>query len=752
MPAPESAPAPAVEKGGVAQLVLESAELSPAERIRQGQIKGREMRALNKAKRLAKEAAREVAKDPEGAAKKAARSELARQTRAKQNAACAADPALEALRVEKARQALKDATAARQAGFERWKQEQALKKVGEAEAEAKAVVARREKRKADHEKKKAERAAKEAAKPPPPPPKPKIPFLAQSGFVEKYGYKVPVGTPVLALELNAYRDNITPEMGGLGAEGHFKKAWRIMWPEYQWSDWVEMIVCAFCRYKWLYVIGHRRGSKTYTSAHCAWLDYLADPYHTLTTLSTVTFEGLKLRMWADLLRAEETSVIKQPFRIRSTTNELKIYPESVSQESGEKFMLHGMAIQNSGDAAGKIKGGHAPRRRIFLDEAEDVSDVIYDAAGNPMSAPDAKFVALANPVEKQSRFGNECTPKGGWGSVHDTDLFWLTKNGGICLHLDGLQSPNITQDKKIFTGLLTRADVEETRTRKGEDSVEFWSQIRGWFPPDGLIARIFPSSVIEKAKPPIIFDFATVPCASLDPAFESDDCVIIWGAKGKLRDGREAISATESEIFKFKVGEQFEPKDYQLAHFVMEKCKARGVAPASFIMDRSGGGRGVFAILSKEWSREIHGIDMGGAATDRPLRADEDDRCSDIYEYFVSEIWFRARACMEDGILGGLSNLNPLTIEDLTSRRYETKKKTQGTVQVAEQKKDMKKRLGRSPDHGDAAVGFGELLIRAGHGPGRDKKKLPGNRWQQHRRRAIAANARHAEAAEFSHH
>lgn len=570
-------------------------------------------------------------------------------------------------------------------------------------------------------------------------------------FVEKYGYKVPVGTPLIALELNAYRDGITVEEGGLGAEEHFKKAWRIMWPEYEWSDWVEMLIHAWCTHKWIWVIGHRRASKTYTGAHCAWLDYNADPFHTLTSLSTVTFEGLKLRMWSDLLRAEETAVVKQPYKIRSSTNELRVFPETSSRESQEKFQIHGMAVQNTQDAAGRIKGGHAPRRRILLDEAEDMPDVIYDAAGNPMSAPDAKFLALANPIEKVSRFGNEICPVGGWASVRDTDLFWFTKNGGIVLHFDGLQSPNLTQSKKIFTGLLTRADVDETRVRATEDSVEWWSQIRGWPPPDGLVAKIFPSSVIEKAKPAIVFDFKTEPCATLDPAFESDDCVMHFGDKGELRDGRVAISATESETLAFKVGEQFEPKDYQAAHWVIERCKARGIQPKNFIMDRSGGGRGVFAIVQKEWSREIHGIDYGGPATERPLRADEDDKCVDVYKYFVTELWFRGRACCEDGILGGLGKVSPKTAEDLSARRYETKKETQGTVQIAEQKKEMKKRLGRSPDNGDAYVQFGELLIREGHGPGREKKKRPGDRWRQAKQRAITANRRHSEATEYSH-
>jgi len=580
-----------------------------------------------------------------------------------------------------------------------------------------------------------------------------MPQAAKSGFVTKYGYQVPVGTPMFALELQAYREGITVAQGGLGPEQHFKNAWAMAWPTYEWSDWVDLMVYAWCNYKWISIIGCERASKTFSHAHIAVLDYQASPFNTLTSLTTVTFEGLKLRMWSDVLRAFATSKIQQPFQIRSSTNEMRVYPSEVGKEAGEKYQIHGMAVNHTKDAEGRIRGGHAPRRRIFLDEAQDIAASIYEAMINPMSAPDAKCVLLSNPVEKISKFGEWCEPESGWSSVSDNDEFWKTKKGGFCIHLDGLQSPNIKMAPKVFTGIINQQTIDEVKRIHGEDSVQWWALVRGWFPPDGLVARIFPSQVIEKAKPAIVFDFETEACATLDPAFEEDACVLHIGAKGKLRDGRMAISGVCSITLKFKLGPLEEPKDYQIKSQVMSICKARGVAPKNFIMDKSGGGRGVFALLVKEWSPEIHGVDYGGAATERPLRSDEDSKCCDIYQYFISELWFRARAACEDGILGGLVTLDPKTIDDLYSRRYTTKVITQGTVQIAEQKKELKKRLGRSCDHGDAYVQFAELLIREGHGPGRAKKSVTtSSRWSRQRSRAVQAGKRYAEATEFSHH
>lgn len=571
------------------------------------------------------------------------------------------------------------------------------------------------------------------------------------GLVKMYGGLVPEGTSKFAVELFCYRTNHTPDKGGLGAEQHFKNAWRMMWPEYEWSDWVDMMVHAWCNYKYISIIGHQRASKTYTSSHIAWLDYCANPFETLTSLTTVTFEGLKLRMWSDLMRAAETAKIQQPFTIRNSTNELRVYPAQVSRESGEKYQIKGMALDRGTDAAGRIKGAHAPRVRLFIDEAENVPAVIYDAIDNPMSAPDAKAVMLFNPLLWTSPAGKLCLPKGGLESISPNDLFWETKLG-ICLHFDGLQSPNIIQSKKVYTGLLTQQVIDDVIAKHGLNSVAYWSRIRGYPPPDGMVSQIFPSQIIEKAKPAIIFDFQTEPCLTLDPAFGGDNCVVIFGQKGKLRDGRTAITATGSEIIKFSVGENTALIDHQITERVLTLCKAKGVKPSNFIMDRSGPGRGVYAALYKEWSPEIHGVDYGGSATDRPVRSDEKELASEIYERFTTELWYRARESVADGILGGLSMVDERAVEELSSRLYETKEVTHGTVIVAETKAEMKKRLGHSPDFGDAFVQFAELLIREGHGPGRAKKVVgTSTKWQRQRTRAIQAGKRYSEKSEFAH-
>ena len=577
--------------------------------------------------------------------------------------------------------------------------------------------------------------------------------------VIRYGLKVPKETPEIAVELLCYRTDRQPAQGGLGKLEHFRRAFRLMWPKYQWSDWVERLVEAFVMYKWIIVIGHQRASKTYTMAHCILLDYIADPTNTLSSLATVTFEGLTLRMWADLMRAAETARgmdVKALFRLQSTTNKLRVYPKEAKAEAAEKFQIHGIAVAQSDDAEGRIRGGHAPRRRLALDEANDISAPIFEACINPMSAPDAKCVLLTNPVEKVSKFGEWCEPLMGWGSVSDTDLSWPLKKfkDGICLHLDGLQSPNVKAGRSFFTGLLTKENVEEIRQIHGEDSVQWWALVRGWFPPDGMVSKMFHAAAIDRATPSLAFDWRPVGCATLDPAFESDQCVLHLGelATPIFGEKRYAINATRSIEIKLSVSPGAEPKDYQIAHQVMELCRQHRVRPEHFIMDKTGGGRGVFAILQKEWSKDVQGIEYGGEATERPVRGDGPMKANEYYQKFVTELWGRASEYCKAGLIGGLASLHPRTIEDLSARRYALHQAKTGSRIVAETKKEMKKRLGRSPDHGDAFCQFGELLCRLGTYPGQGLRILSQSQsWHRAREQAKKAASVYNEDTEYAH-
>lgn len=532
-------------------------------------------------------------------------------------------------------------------------------------------------------------------------------------------------------------------------EVHFRRAFKIMWPKFQWNDWMELMCWAWCNYRIIGVMGHTRASKSYGMSFFTLLDYLADMKSTATTLTTTKFDALKTRMWGDMMRAVETSVqrsaIESLFKITSTQNEMTF--KLKGERSDDKFMIQGVATDSADKSAGKIRGQHADRRRIIVDEAQDVAPAIFMAFLNAMSARDFKGALLTNPVERISEFGDWVKPKNGWGSIHDSDLHWETdKPGGICLHLDGLQSPNIKAGKTIFPFMLTQEYVDSIKASKGEDSLEWWMYVRGFFPPDGLVAKIWPSATIEKARRSEPFDFKPTPFGTLDPAFDADNCVVHFGDIGTLRDGKPCGCFRETIVVKVKVSAGEPEKDFQIARECIRLCKERGVQPEDFIMDMTGNGRGVYAIMRNEWHPmpgrgQVQGIYYGGEATDRPLRMDDPLPACDQVRYFVAELWFRASYMARDGMICGLCNCDSRTIEDLDARRYTVRQITDKKLMVAETKDEMKKRIGRSPDFGDAAVGLAELMIRKGLIAGSPvAKKSRG--WDQIRERAKKAQQR----------
>ncbi len=588
-----------------------------------------------------------------------------------------------------------------------------------------------------------------------PPVKPKRPVKPPINPNFKYGIDWGPQANPLNIELACYRERLKT---GHPREFHFRKAFEIVWPKFQWNQWCELMIWAWCNYRIVCVIGHTRASKSYFFAFLSLLDYLAAPQSTATTFTTTKFDALKTRMWGDMMRAIESvehpvlqQGIRDLFRITNTSNDLRFQQAAKNIHGDDKFMIQGVATDSADKTAGKIRGQHADRRRLVGDEAQDIAPAIYMAFANAISAPDFIGGLLSNPVEKLSPFGDWCKPVGGWGSVSDTDLYWETATpGGICLHFDGLQSPNIKAGKTIFPFLLTQEYVDFIKDKYGDNSLEWWCFVRGFFPPDGVVARVWPSATLEKAKAGCEFDFEPTPMASLDPAYEYDDPVLTIALQGRTREGVMCCMCKKQVRIQMKDDPTKVTKDRQLANETMRICRDNGVAPENFICDTTGNGRSVFALLFESWSPKIQKVEYGGSATDRPLRLDDSKPSNEQVKYFVAELWFRASYLAADGMICGLGNLDSKCMDDLSSRRYTLRQDGERKVMIVETKDEMKKRLNRSPDYGDSLCQLGELMVRKGL-LGELSKAAPNRIWEQMRKLAKKANSRFAESKMYSH-
>lgn len=543
--------------------------------------------------------------------------------------------------------------------------------------------------------------------------------------MKRYGIEFDDDWSETMVELYCYGNALSADAGGLGQQGHLRNAMMLLWPEVyggeaepgipRWRDDLELLTWAWCNHRVISVIGHASAAKTHTFGHIAAASYIADPLNSIITLTSTHLPGLRKRLWADTVSAIRTAQISenvfggQRFDVRS--HDMTIRPAGTKED---KYVIEGIATDRGQDAVEKIQGTHSRRRRyVVIDEAQGTPSAIFEAAANLMTDPDFRMAQLANPTRRYSEFGTWCEPEGGWSHIDpDVDQFWETKRGGICVRLDGLKSANIKAGKTVFPFLIRQDYLDSVAKAFGEGSPRWWTFVRGWFAPEGMFGVVFPSSVLNRAEKPITYQMKPTRVAALDPAFEGgDQCVLCIGEFGAANNSTHALNLISSTAIKVVVTEKSDPMDYLIANEVKRLCLKHDVRPENFILDVTGAGRGVAAILEKEWSPEISKCNFGAGATDRRMKKTDTENCSELFDRFVSELWWAGRAWMEENLVGGLNEDFKLLRDQLSARQYETVKDKKIRIET---KKEMKERLGYSPDEGDAFVLLIELLRRKG--------------------------------------
>lgn len=548
--------------------------------------------------------------------------------------------------------------------------------------------------------------------------------------VEHYGLLFNPDWSETQIELCCLAHQHPVEKGGLGMHGHLKRSMQLLWPHLyagevepgisRWRDEIEDLTRAFCEKRIVSVIGHAAAAKTHTFGHVAAACYFADMGNTIITLTSTHLGGLRRRLWADTVSACQTSTLGQVVEVR--THDMTIRPLGSRED---KYIIEGIATDRGTEAVEKIQGNHSRiHRYVFIDEAQGTPPAIFEAAANLMTDQDFRMVQLANPTKQFSEFGTWCEPAIGWNKVDpEIDFVWLTKRGGICVRLDGLRSPNIRHGRTVFPFLLRQDYIDSVIASYGKDSPRYWTFVRGWFAPDGAAGIVIPSSLVTRAEPKLDFKFKPRRIAALDPAFDGgDQCALAVGEY----DTEFRMNLVDMVLVKVVVTEVSDPIDHLIAREVIRLCKDVYAleGPADLIIDVTGAGRGVAAIIQVEWGREVERCQFGGAVTDRFLKVSDPTPCTELFDRFVTELWWAARAFLEEGMVGGILETYKLLRQDLVAREYETVREKKVSV---EKKSEMKARIGRSPDDGDSFVMLIELLRRKGARAGSKIKQAGGS-------------------------
>jgi hypothetical protein len=400
-------------------------------------------------------------------------------------------------------------------------------------------------------------------------------------------------------------------------------------------------------------------------------------------------------MWG-VIRERHLQVPGLPGKIVDSMGKL-IMEEAGSDRSS--ITLIPSAKDKEKEATEKLIGLKNKRVFLLVDEATDVSPAIFEAIHNLDSNTYFQCIALGNFASAYDPFGQFITPTATWNNVNAEMDEWDTLRGK-CIHLDGERTPNLDSDDE-WPFLLTSKQLREAREYQGENSLSYWRFIRSFPSPIGAEQNIYSEADIRRyegeALP--VWDGSPTKVAGFDPAFTNggDRSVLYIGSYGKTNVGVPAVAFGKPYLLREDSTKANEPRNFQIARQVREICEKEGVRPEHLAVDATGAGDPFCDILSEMWSPKVFRVKFGEKPTTMPTSGVSPVKANEKFTNRVTELWYVGVEFLRAGQLKGVT---PDLARELTARKYST---MSGGKLVVEPKKDMKSRMGKSPDLADAA-------------------------------------------------
>ena len=404
--------------------------------------------------------------------------------------------------------------------------------------------------------------------------------------------------------------------------------------------------------------GHRV-SKTHTAASLVLTFLSIYPNNSRVITTANTFTQVEQNLWGEVRRQFHGARV--PLGGEMTNHAWKLGP-----------VWEGVGL--STNQPDSFQGKHADHVLVIFDECQDIAREIWRAANTLMSGPDCYWLVIANPTKISGSFFDAC---------HSPD--WHVET------LSCLDHPNIIANDIVMPG-VTPAFVEEYR-KLGEDSPEWASRILGEFPESDEFSLITLRMIAQAANPCGITEDAHI---GLDVArFGGDRNVLVVT---KDRTVIDRIGWTGADLM-------------ETTGRAIEAMRKHAVPAQNVHVDVIGIGAGVVDRM-REQGHRVDAVNFAEAQKDdwrgifpRTM----------LFKNRRAELYWAMRQLMADGAYTLPAEYRDIA-SDLTAPRYTYD--SAGRIQI-EAKDDIKERLGRSPDAGDAAV---IALARSGGAPFRMRR------------------------------
>lgn len=573
----------------------------------------------------------------------------------------------------------------------------------------------------------------------------------------KYGKQFPEGTTELDVELWCYaHDDREEGVGGrLTKWDHFRNAVDLLWNQPDssrtvvWNEWTDRMLKAMIYNKFVGLAGAGSSGKSDAAAVFAIVDWLSAPTERMFLVCSTTLAGARGRIWKSIselwsaLEAKwEREGVSPPGKMVDSKGRIVGLDINGRWSESVGIWLIAAGKDDEGEADKKLKGLKAPsggQLRLIADEFSDLGMCVFTAmVGNMSSTPGFKGIGMANPGSKLTPFGKFVTPKDGWNSLSVGMEQWVT-NFGVCLSFDAHTSPRMMTPEhevcvspegtpesekeyfhRLYNWMPSKKYMAQAKTAFGEDSMEYWAQIRGMFCPTGMERTVWSELELLNAMPKVqSHEWDSPPtafCAALDPAFVTggDRSPLMWGECGTIK-GKKVMNVLGYKILQEAAGsvltEAGEEVPITVSESVInqfrEHCALYSIPPRRAGFDATGGGVVFGQWLHTKWSHAVHGIRFGEKPVERRPDAKNDES---IYKNRVTQLWVQPKALVREGQIRGIPED---VVEELCQRKWHATRHSSACACV-EEKADMKKRLGKSPDLADTFVILVEVAILNG--------------------------------------
>ena len=317
---------------------------------------------------------------------------------------------------------------------------------------------------------------------------------------------------------------------------------------------------------------------------------------------------------------------------------------------------HGEAFGRSSRDPDLIEGAHASHMLVIVDEGKSVSDGVWDAVEGFFSNPGEHYAyALSTPGAAVGRFYDIHSRKPGFEDWHPV---------------------HVTIEQAIAAGRVSQDWADQRLRQWGPDSVSYRCHVLAEFAgeEDGVIPLAWVEAAVERGR---LVDRDLKPLLiGADIADTGTDRTVL-----AFRDGDDCY-----RIEMFTEGDVVSHAD---------KIKTRSVAGSKVVVDSIGVGAGTLAAAKRL------GLDATGFVASEGTKVK--DRTGTFgFANKRAAAWWGLRELL-DPELGDDITLpdDPELLGDLTAPTW---REVAGGKILIESKDDIKKRLGRSTDVGDAVV------------------------------------------------